>query len=145
VRVETAARAGFTAMGFWHTDIAEIIRKYSFQEMKHILDDNGISRLRTTIVAGGANNQLARAEHGAKLAERGILYTPDYVINGGGIIAVTLEYLARRDGKPCDVAEVHASVDAIPSRLKAIWSEADETGRTPDVVADEMAQRLIGR
>lgn len=41
-RVEIAARAGFTAMGFWHTDIAEIRRSYSFREMRDILHDNGI-------------------------------------------------------------------------------------------------------
>lgn len=110
-----------------------------------ILDDAGIARLRAPIVAGGANNQLARPEHGAMLAERGILYTPDYVINGGGIIAVTMEYLARRDGHACDVAKVHEAVEAIPGRLHAIWDEAQTTGRTPDVVADAMAQRLIGR
>ncbi|MBB4858554.1 leucine dehydrogenase [Novosphingobium chloroacetimidivorans] len=110
-----------------------------------ILDDDGIARLQAPIVAGGANNQLARAEHGAKLAARGILYTPDYVINGGGIIAVTLEYLARRDGHACDVAQVHEAVEAIPGRLHAIWNEAASSGRTPDVVADAMAQRLIGR
>lgn len=110
-----------------------------------ILDDEGIARLQAPIVAGGANNQLARPEHGAMLAERGILYTPDYVINGGGIIAVTMEYLARRDGQACDVAQVHEAVEAIPARLHAIWDEAVSSGRTPDVVADAMAQRLIGR
>jgi len=110
-----------------------------------ILDDSGIARLRAPIVAGGANNQLARPEHGAKLAARGILYTPDYVINGGGIIAVTLEYLARRDGIACDIAQVHAAIEAIPDRLHAIWNEAEASGRTPDAVADAMAQRLIGR
>jgi sugar phosphate isomerase/epimerase len=45
VRVETAAKAGFTAMGFWHADIAEIRKKYSFQEMKRILDANGIIQI----------------------------------------------------------------------------------------------------
>ena len=44
-RVETAAKAGFTAMGFWHTDLAEILKKYSFQEMKRILDGNGITQI----------------------------------------------------------------------------------------------------
>src|SRR5215470_19525653 len=43
--VETAARAGFTAMGFWHTDIAEIRLAYGFQDMKRILDDNGITQV----------------------------------------------------------------------------------------------------
>jgi sugar phosphate isomerase/epimerase len=41
-RVEVAAKAGFTGMGFWHADILEIRKKYSFQDMKHILDANGI-------------------------------------------------------------------------------------------------------
>jgi sugar phosphate isomerase/epimerase len=41
-RVEIAAKAGFTGMGFWHTDILEIRKKYSFKDMKHILDANGI-------------------------------------------------------------------------------------------------------
>jgi sugar phosphate isomerase/epimerase len=41
-RVEVAAKAGFTGMGFWHADILEIRKKYSFQDIKHILDANGI-------------------------------------------------------------------------------------------------------
>jgi sugar phosphate isomerase/epimerase len=45
VRVETAAKAGFTAMGFWHADISEVRKKYSFREMKQILDDNGITQV----------------------------------------------------------------------------------------------------
>lgn len=45
LRVETAARAGFTAMGFWHTDLAEIGKRYSFRQMKDILDDQGITQI----------------------------------------------------------------------------------------------------
>jgi sugar phosphate isomerase/epimerase len=45
VRVETAAKAGFTALGFWHTDLAEILKKYSFAQMKQILDGNGITQI----------------------------------------------------------------------------------------------------
>ncbi|HEY3657807.1 MAG TPA: sugar phosphate isomerase/epimerase [Steroidobacteraceae bacterium] len=41
-RVEIAARAGFTGMGFWHADIVEIRKKYGFKDMKHILDANGL-------------------------------------------------------------------------------------------------------
>ena len=44
-RVEVAAKAGFTGMGFWHTDIVEIRKKYSFKDMKQILDDNGIRNI----------------------------------------------------------------------------------------------------
>lgn len=45
LRVETAAKAGFTAMGFWHTDLVEILKKYPFAEMKRILEANGINRI----------------------------------------------------------------------------------------------------
>jgi sugar phosphate isomerase/epimerase len=44
-RVEVAAQAGFAGMGFWHTDILEIRKQYSFKDMKHILDANGIVNL----------------------------------------------------------------------------------------------------
>ncbi len=110
-----------------------------------ILDDEGIARLDAAIVAGGANNQLARAGHGQQLADRGILYAPDYVINAGGIISVTLEYLARQNGEPCDINEVRKRLVQIPGRLEEIWQQSDATGVSPDVVADRMAQRLIGR
>jgi leucine dehydrogenase len=110
-----------------------------------ILDDAGIARLDCRIVAGGANNQLARPEHGPALAARGILYAPDYVINAGGIIAVTLEYLAREHGEAHDLAAVHAKLEEIPGRLVTIWQQGEATGRPPCEVADAMAQRLIGR
>lgn len=110
-----------------------------------ILDDAGIARLQAPIVAGGANNQLAQAQHGAQLAARGILYAPDYVINAGGIIAVTLEYLAREQGQHCAVAEVYRRLEQIPQRLDTIWQDSAASGRTSDQVADAMAQALIGR
>jgi leucine dehydrogenase len=110
-----------------------------------ILDDEGIARLDCAVVAGGANNQLRAPGHGAMLAERGILYAPDYVINAGGIINVSLEYLARRNGEPCDINEVRKRLAQIPARLEAIWRESEASGDSPDVVADAMARRLIGR
>ncbi|MFV0642996.1 MAG: Leu/Phe/Val dehydrogenase [Sphingomonadaceae bacterium] len=110
-----------------------------------ILDDDGIARLNCPIVAGGANNQIARAHHGQLLAQRGILYAPDYVINAGGIISVALEYLCRRDGQPCGVENVQERIAQIPQRLVQIWQESEASGRSADVVADAMAQKLIGR
>jgi leucine dehydrogenase len=110
-----------------------------------VLDEEGIARLDCAIVAGGANNQLARSEHGAQLAERGILYAPDCVINAGGIINVSLEYLCRQHGEPCDIDEVRKRIAQIPERLQAIWQESDASGERPDTVADRMAQKLIGR
>jgi leucine dehydrogenase len=110
-----------------------------------ILDDEGIARLDCAIVAGGANNQLARPHHGEALAARGVLYAPDYVINAGGIISVATEYLARRDGGHAEAAAVRALIEQIPVRLNTIWQESAASGVTADVVADRMAQKLIGR
>ena len=110
-----------------------------------ILDEQGVAGLDCAIVAGGANNQLARPEHGAMLAEREILYAPDYVINAGGIINVSLEYLCRQHGKPCDINEVRKRIAQIPDRLSEIWRESERSGRSPGVVADAMARKLIAR
>jgi leucine dehydrogenase len=52
------------------------------------VNDETLPRLRVEIIAGGANNQLAEDRHGGELERRGILYAPDYVINGGGVINV---------------------------------------------------------
>ena len=56
-----------------------------------ILNDQTIPRLRVKVVAGSANNQLAEPRHGAMLAERDILYAPDFIVNGGGVINVADE------------------------------------------------------
>ncbi|MFL5404122.1 MAG: Leu/Phe/Val dehydrogenase [Gemmatimonadales bacterium] len=52
------------------------------------VNDETLPRLKVEIIAGGANNQLAEDRHGDELERRDILYTPDYVINGGGVINV---------------------------------------------------------
>jgi len=52
------------------------------------INDDTLRRLKVEIIAGGANNQLAENRHGDELESRGILYAPDYVINGGGVINV---------------------------------------------------------
>ena len=110
-----------------------------------ILNEETIAALNAPIVAGGANNQLARPENGAQLAARDILYAPDYVINAGGIISVAMEYLCRRDGVACLIEEVEGRIAQIPQRLEEIWAEAASSGLPSDVIADRMAQKLIGR
>ena len=105
-----------------------------------ILTEASIAALRTPIVAGGANNQLATPEDGERLHGRGILYAPDYVINAGGIINVCTEYLG--DG---DSGLVRRRIEGIPVRLEQVWAESASSGRDPAAVADAMAQRLIGR
>lgn len=56
-----------------------------------VINPQTLPRLKAKIVAGGANNQLSIAEMDVALRDRGILYAPDYVINGGGIINVAAE------------------------------------------------------
>lgn len=105
-----------------------------------ILNETSIPALKVPIVAGGANNQLAKPEDGPRLQQRGILYAPDYVMNAGGIINVCTEYLG--DG---DASLVRKRIEGIPVRLEQIWAESESSGRDPASVADAMAQRLIGR
>jgi leucine dehydrogenase len=105
-----------------------------------ILTAESIAALKVPVVAGGANNQLATPGDGQRIHQRGILYAPDYVINAGGIINVSTEYL--KDG---DQALVRERIEQIPVRLEQIWSESAATGRNPAEVADAMAMRLIGR
>jgi leucine dehydrogenase len=104
-----------------------------------ILTASTVAALKVKAVAGGANNQLATGTEGRMLADRGILYAPDYVINAGGIINV-LRHIDKADD-----AEINRRIDAIPTRLAAIWAESDASGATPAEVADKMAQKLIGR
>ncbi len=105
-----------------------------------ILNETTIPRLAAKVVAGGANNQLATPEDAHRLHARDILYAPDYVINAGGIINVTLAYHGERDA-----AAVVAKLAEIPDRLAAIWDESAATGQPPSEVADAIARRLIGR
>ncbi|HHW27847.1 MAG TPA: Glu/Leu/Phe/Val dehydrogenase [Firmicutes bacterium] len=55
------------------------------------INDDTIPRLKAKIVCGAANNQLLESRHGDMLAERGILYAPDFIANGGGVINVAEE------------------------------------------------------
>lgn len=57
-----------------------------------VLNLNTIKRLRSLIVAGSANNQLAHQHYATLLHERGILYSPDFLINAGGLIHVAVIY-----------------------------------------------------
>lgn len=105
-----------------------------------ILTAESIAALQAPVIAGGANNQLATADMGQLLHDRGLVYAPDYVINAGGIINVGLEYLGQGSK-----AEVESRIEQIPGRLADIWATSKADNRPASVVADEMAQKLIGR
>jgi leucine dehydrogenase len=56
-----------------------------------VVNDTTLPQFKVDIIAGAANNQLAEDRHGQQLESQGILYAPDYVINGGGLINVNAE------------------------------------------------------
>lgn len=65
---------------------------YSPNALGATVNDETIDRLKCKIVAGGANNQLAEDRHGDILKEKGILYAPDYLINAGGLMNISIEF-----------------------------------------------------
>ncbi len=106
-----------------------------------VLSTETIPHLRAKIVAGAANNQLARHEDAAHLSRRGVLYAPDYVINGGGLVNVAMELMP--DGY--DRAAVMAKVEEIPATLAHIFERAEKEGRPTSDVAQAMAERMIAQ
>ena len=105
-----------------------------------ILNERSIAALKASIIAGGANNQLETDEDGRRLHDAGILYAPDYVINGGGIINVACEYYSDATDD-----EVWDRVAAIGPRLTGIFQESAATDEPTNLVADAQARRLIAR
>ena len=104
----------------------------------NILTSTTIPRIKAQIVAGAANNQLSTPEDGVRLAEREILYAPDYVINAGGIISVAAEYYD--NGSEDDV---RADVGRIKDRLTSLFDQARETGRPTHELADDLARSIV--
>lgn len=106
-----------------------------------VLDAATIPLLKAKVVAGAANNQLARHEDGELLAERGVLYAPDFVINAGGLINVAAEL--DRDGYDRD--RVMDKLAAIPATLTEIFQAADRLDRSTAAVAQDIAAQRIAQ
>lgn len=104
-----------------------------------ILDDASIPQLRARVVAGAANNQLARPQHDRALMDRGILYAPDYCINAGGIIDIFYE------GPGYDWATVETHLRRIGTTLTEIFERSRNEGRPTGVIADRMAEERFRR
>ena len=102
-----------------------------------VLSHRSIPGLRARIVCGGANNQLAEREDGLRLADRDILYAPDYVVNAGGIINVAAEYLGWEASKASEL------VEATGRRLENVLSIATTAGSSPNDAADRLAESII--
>ena len=102
-----------------------------------ILNDETIGGLHAKVVAGAANNQLARDVHGKALMDRGVLYAPDYVINGGGIICVAGQIYG------WDNAEIERRARAIGDTLAALFKRADAERQPTNLIADRMAEERM--
>jgi leucine dehydrogenase len=101
------------------------------------LNAQTIPELGAPIVCGAANNQLATEADGARLVARGITYAPDYVVNAGGIISVSAEYLGESE------AAVDARVRAIPDRTLRIIDAAKRENAPPHQIADRIVRERL--
>jgi valine dehydrogenase (NAD+) len=102
-----------------------------------ILSSTTVPQLRCAAIVGSANNQLAEPADARRLAERGILYVPDYAANAGGLIHVAAEVR----GSPAEV--VPALVARVEDTCRAVLSEARDGGITPLEAADRIAERRL--
>lgn len=104
-----------------------------------ILNDKTIAALQCKIVAGAANNVLLEPRHGKVLADRGILYAPDYVINAGGIINVSVEFADGGYNEPLSLQKI----ERIPAALKELWALAKAEHIPTSDAADRLAERIV--
>jgi len=102
-----------------------------------VLNETTIPQLRCAIVAGAANNQLSSDTHGAALHQRGILYAPDYVINAGGLIQVSLGYLKQSD------SEIRQRTLALGNTLSDLFERSRADNTPPEQIANRVAESLL--
>jgi leucine dehydrogenase len=98
------------------------------------INSKNINTIRAQIIAGAANNQLESDSICTELANKGILYAPDYVINAGGIIDI---YHQRMQS---DAAKLRAHLKQIGATLNTIFVEASNNNLSTAKVADTLAE-----
>jgi leucine dehydrogenase len=103
-----------------------------------VLDTDTIPTLRCAIVAGAANNQLAEPEDADRLAARGILYAPDFVLNAGGVL-----HLAGYERLGWSREEMAARLAGIGGTLDRVLELATADGITPQAAAMRMARERV--
>ncbi len=104
-----------------------------------LLDHDTVDRLQAPIVAGAANNQLAEDDVAALLAQRGVLWAPDFVVNAGGIINISVEL----EPEGYDPRRARTRVRGIADTLQRIFDDADETGASPLDAAMALARERL--
>ncbi|MEU7428442.1 Glu/Leu/Phe/Val dehydrogenase dimerization domain-containing protein [Streptomyces sp. NPDC040750] len=101
------------------------------------LDDDTVPLLTARVVCGAANNQLAHPGVEKDLADRGILYAPDYVVNAGGVIQVADELHG------FDFDRCKAKAAGIFDTTLAIFARAKQDGIPPAAAADRIAEQRM--
>jgi len=137
VRRVLAAHPGVEAVAGRAELLARPLDIYSPNAMGGALNDETVAALSARIVCGGANNQLAHAGLEKILADRGILYAPDYLVNAGGVIQVADELAG------FNAERAQARAEHIFAAAKKIFALADEEGVPPAVAADRLAERRM--
>lgn len=137
---ELAARHGATVAPAenFHTLEADI---YSPCALGNVLNDVTIPRLACRVVAGCANNQLGRIEHGDLLQERGIVYAPDYIINAGGTIYDTDRLQPGGFHEDRALQHVDRIYETMTELIRISAQEGISTARAADLLAE---RRLTG-
>ncbi len=120
-----------------HALITSDIDVYAPCALGGALDDDTVPLLRAKVVTGGANNQLAHPGIEKTLAELGILYTPDYLVNAGGVIQVADEI----EGFNFERAKLRAT--GIFETTRRILRMAADEGVSPAVAADRLAEHRM--
>ena len=110
-----------------------------------VIHANNVNDLRCKIIAGSANNQLADDDIAEVLAQRHILYAPDYVINAGGLIFASVHYQAKNNprGNVQITDEISQKIHEIYPTLNAIFQHAKASGNNINQVANELAQQRL--
>ncbi len=101
-----------------------------------VLTEDHVRRLRCSVVAGSANNQLHTEAQAASLAERGILYVPDFVANMGGVLG------AARLEKATD-AKMAKALQPLVETLDAVFDRADQENVTTHAAAVALAKAAL--
>ncbi|AFT77642.1 leucine dehydrogenase [Alteromonas macleodii str. 'Black Sea 11'] len=99
------------------------------------INDLSLPEIKAKVIAGAANNQLAREDIGELLQQRGILYAPDYVINAGGVIDI---FHQRMESSSNEALRAH--IEQIGETLKEIYTRAEQEGAATNRVANLIAE-----
>jgi leucine dehydrogenase len=103
-----------------------------------VLNAETIPALRCRVIAGAANNQLGEPGDADRLAGRGIVYAPDYVVNAGGIIHLAaLELLGE------DQARLQERLEGIGETTREVLDLAAERGVSTGAAADAIVERRL--